>query len=91
MPATELLMVCHRPTPTITQVFRVAWDGSQFTSEPVLEVPNTIVRIFLGDVTGDAVDDLLALDVSAGTLVPELRVYPQCTSRDTCQPQAVPQ
>ena len=93
VPTTELLMVCHRPTPKITQVFRVAWDGSHFTSEPVLEVPNTIERIFLGDVTGDAVADLLALDVAAGTLVPELRIYPQCTSRDTdagCQTQAVP-
>ena len=38
VPTTELLMVCHRPTPKITQVFRVAWDGSQYTSEPALEV-----------------------------------------------------
>jgi hypothetical protein len=85
VPTTELLMVCHRPTPKLTQVFRVAWDGSTYTSEPVLEVPNTVERIFLGDVTGDAVADLLALDVAPGALVPELRIYPQCTSRDTCE------
>jgi hypothetical protein len=85
VPTTELLMVCHRPTPKLTQVFRVAWDGSTYTSEPVLEVPNTVERIFLGDVIGDAVADLLALDVAPGALVPELRIYPQCTSRDTCE------
>ena len=85
VPATELVMVCHRPTPKLTQVFRVAWDGSTYTSEPVLDVPNTVERIFLGDVTGDAVADLLALDVAPGALVPELRIYPQCTSRDTCE------
>jgi hypothetical protein len=91
VPTTELMMVCHRPQLRSTQVLRVAWDGSKYTSESVLDVPNTVERIFLGDVTGDAVADLLALDVAPGTLVPELRVYPQCTSRDTdagCQAEA---
>jgi hypothetical protein len=96
VPPTELLVVCHRPNLRTTQVLRVAWDGSQYTSERVLDVPNTVERIFLGDVTGDAVADVLALDVAPGTLVPELRIYPQCTSRDTdagcqAQAQAVPQ
>jgi hypothetical protein len=93
IPTTELLMVCHRPLLRTTQVLRVAWDGSAYTAEPVLEVPNTVERIFLGDVNGDAVADLLALDVAPGTLVPELRVYPQCTSRDTdagCQSEVEP-
>jgi hypothetical protein len=96
VPTTELVMVCHRPQLRTTQVFRVAWNGSAYTSEPLLDVPNTVERIFVGDVTGDAVADLLALDVAPGSLVPELRIYPQCTSRDTdagcqAQPQVVAQ
>lgn len=90
VPATELLAVCHRPKVHITQVIRIGWDGSHYTSEPVLEVPNTIERMFLGDVTGDAVADLLALDVAATTPEPQLRIYPQCTSRDTDCRQVAP-
>jgi hypothetical protein len=85
-----MLAVCHRPKVHITQVIRIGWDGSHYTSEPVLEVPNTIERIFLGDVTGDAVADLLALDVAATTPEPQLRIYPQCTSRDTDCRQVAP-
>jgi len=83
-PKTELVIACHRPLVTRTDIFRVVHDATGLHAVPLLELANhtTIERIFLGDVTGDGVDDLLALDVDPGSLVPILLVYRQCNSRD---------
>ncbi|HSN27647.1 MAG TPA: VCBS repeat-containing protein [Kofleriaceae bacterium] len=79
----SLLILCHRLLAGRSDVFRV--DGDHVTR--VLRIASTSVeRIFTGDVDGDAVDDLIALDVAPGALVPQLTIYPQCTSRATDMP-----
>jgi hypothetical protein len=84
-PKPELVMACHRPMVSRTDIFRIASDGTGLHAVPLLQLTNntTVERIFLGDVNGDGVDDLLALDVDPSTLVPMLLVYSQCSSRDT--------
>lgn len=83
-PRSELVMACHRPMVGRTDIFRIAHDETGLHAVPLLQLANntSVERIFLGDVTGDGVDDLLALDVDPSTLVPILLVYRQCNSRD---------
>lgn len=85
-PPPGLLLLCHRILANSSDVFRV--DGAHLTR--LLRISSeSVERIFLGDLTGDAVDDLIALDVAPGALVPTLTIYGQCTSRDTDQACAV--
>lgn len=88
-PTEQLVIVCHRPALAKSDVFAIAHDDTGLHARRLLRVPLTIERIFLGDVNGDAVDDLLALDVDPQTLVPTLRVYLQCNSRDV-GPECLP-
>lgn len=83
-PAPELVIACHRPAVGRTDVFRIAHDAKGLHAVPLLQLTNntTVERIFLGDVDGDGVADLLALDVDPNTPVPILLVYTQCNSRD---------
>ena len=87
-PAAQLVIVCHRPQVGKSDVFAISHDEHGFHADRLLRVPATVERIFLGDVNGDAAADLLALDVDPLSLVPTLRVYVQCTSRDV-EPECV--
>lgn len=79
-PPVGLLVLCHRLLANTSEVFSIA--GGHATR--LLRVnSDSVERILLGDVTGDAVDDLIAVDVAPGALVPTLTIYDQCTSRDT--------
>jgi len=81
-PAPQLVIVCHRPQIGKSDVFAISHDAKGLHADRLLRVSGAIERIFLGDVNGDAVADLLALDVESQTLLPTLRVYLQCNSRD---------
>jgi hypothetical protein len=83
-PPPELVIACHRPAVTRTDIFRITHDADGLHAVPLLQLTNnmTVERIFLGDVTGDGVADLLALDVESSMAVPILLVYTQCNSRD---------
>jgi hypothetical protein len=64
-------------------VFRLFHDDRGYEATPLVTLPSTdtIAGIAVGDVTGDAVDDLLVHVIdSAG--MDRLRVYPQLTSRE---------
>ena len=81
-PSAGLLILCHRLLANNSDVFRVDHGGTRLTR--LLRISSeSVERIFLGDLTGDAVDDLIAVDVAPSTLVPTLTIYSQCTSRDT--------
>ena len=83
-PKPELVMVCHRPMVKRTDIVRIVHDASGLHAVPLLRLSDVahpaVERIFLGDVTGDGIADLLVLDV--GHSVPILLVYTQCNSRD---------
>jgi len=80
----SLVMLCHRLLVGQTDVFRVSHDTDGYHAQRVLRIASpSVERIFTGDLDGDAVDDLIALDVAPGALVPQLMIFPQCTSRAT--------
>lgn len=88
-PPPSLLMLCHRTLAGRSDVFRVSHDKDGYHVQRVLRISSpSVERIFTGDLDGDAVDDLIALDVAPGALVPQLTIFPQCTSRAT-DPQCV--
>ena len=75
--STDLIVQCG------FDVFRLFHAGGAFDATPLVTLPltDTIEGIAVGDVTGDAVDDLLVHVIdSAG--MHRLRVYPQLTSRE---------
>jgi hypothetical protein len=79
----ELAMLCRKPG--AAELFRVyIGDDNQVHSEPLLALPIETRLVEIADVTGDGVDDVLAF-VDVGQNVTALRVYPQCTSRDTLE------
>jgi len=81
-PPPSLLMLCHRLLAGSSEVFRISHDAAGYHAQRVLRITSTSVeRIFTGDLDGDAVDDLVALDVAPGALLPEITIYPQCTSQ----------
>ncbi len=90
-PATtgaDLLVVCHHaappgaPIPPPDTVYRVGVEGGEVTSATplFLELLGDSVSIQIGDVSGDGIDDIVVLD--RGSIVPQFRVFRQCTSRD---------
>ena len=82
-PPAALLLLCHRLLANTTDVFRGRRRRRRGHAPLADQARESVERIFLGDLTGDAVDDLIAVDVAPGTLVPTLTIYSQCTSRDT--------
>ena len=84
-PPTEssrnLIVLCHAgPNGILSQLFRVYHDATGYHGEKVFERPGPIERIEIGDVNGDGLDDILALEVTGS--LPNLLVITQCTSRD---------
>src|SRR5206468_1863623 len=67
-PDRALLMLCHRLLANDSDVFRVDHvDGAYHATRLMRINSESVERIFLGDLTGDAVDDLVAIDVAPGT------------------------
>jgi hypothetical protein len=84
-PPTEssrnLIVLCHAgPNGILSQLFRVYHDGAGYHGDKVFERPGPIERIEIGDVNGDGIDDVLALEVASP--FPNLLVITQCTSKD---------
>jgi hypothetical protein len=82
--ARDLVLLCHSAGNAATQsqssLFRVFHDGTQLVVDPSpLAVAPSLRSIRLADVTGDGVDDVVALQ---GDTSRSLIVFPQCSSRD---------
>jgi len=79
--ASDLVVLCRDGGSTLHRV-RIDADGTHV--ELLGRAPPGLAALQVGDVTGDQVDDVVALvgDPGSRTLV----VFPQCTNRDTsCQ------
>ncbi len=87
--AQELAVACHANTPDVeSRIYRVFHDPAGYHANLVTARPGSIERIAVGDVNGDGLDDLLALEVTPASLFPNLVALTQCSSRDTtaCSP-----
>jgi hypothetical protein len=79
--ATPIVLLCGDINRR--DVYRVVHDAGGFKADLLIaNVGASIDKLEVGDVNGDAVDDLLLLDRAAG--FPQLRVYLQCTTREAC-------
>ncbi len=76
--ASELVVACHEGTGTT--LYRVAATTSGYSADVLLHTPAVLGSIQVGDVTGDGVDDVVALTGTRGTEA--LVVFAQCSSRD---------
>jgi hypothetical protein len=82
--AVDLVMLCqaagNASTPAQSSLFRISHDGAALVADlaPLGNAPN-LRAVRLADVTGDGVDDVLALQGEASR---SLIVFPQCSSRD---------
>jgi len=65
-------------------LYRVRRAASGLAIEQLVHTASSLAAIRVGDVTGDGVADVLALEGAPGAQ--SLIVYPQCSSRDlACQ------
>ena len=80
----ELVVLCHDIAGT-DRLFRVAIDGTRI--EPLLDI-DAADALQIGDVTGDAIDDLVLIDSTGG--VPTMRLVRQCNSRDVGDCRSAP-
>ena len=92
-PPTEasqnLIVLCHAKAATVeSRLFRVAHDMSGYHGNLVFARSGSIERVAVGDVNGDGLDDLLALELSPANLFPNLLAITQCSSKDvaSCSP-----
>jgi hypothetical protein len=74
----DLIVACH-DTGGVT-LYRVTFANAAYTAEVLLQTTSDVTSIELGDVTGDGVDDVVALVGASGA--ESLAVFRQCTSRD---------
>ncbi|MBX3161960.1 MAG: VCBS repeat-containing protein [Deltaproteobacteria bacterium] len=82
--AVDLVMLCqaagNATTPAQSSLFRVFHDGAQLVADPTpLGNAANLRAVRLADVTGDGVDDVIAVQ---GETSRALLVFPQCSSRD---------
>jgi hypothetical protein len=63
-------------------VYRFVKTGETFEATRLFAVSPTMSKLEVGDVNGDGIDDVLALDTFAGTAAPQLVPYLQCRSSD---------
>jgi len=75
--AADLVVACKDAGATLYRV--TAQDGA-YTAEVLLHTATPLTSIEVGDVTGDGIDDVVALEGASGTEA--LVVFAQCTSRD---------
>ena len=84
----ELVVLCHDPMTADSLVARVSYDGSVYHAVVIASGLGPLRAIQVGDVTGDGVDDIVAIRGDAGAR--SLTVLVQCDSRDlTCQQTGV--
>jgi hypothetical protein len=82
-----LVVLCHDAT-GVSVLANVAWSGSAYTATLVASGLPALRQIAVGDVTGDGLDDVVAIRGDAGAR--SITVLAQCSSRDlTCQATAV--
>jgi len=77
-PARDLVVLCHDAA-NATSLFRISHDSGAFRAT-FLAQATALAAIRTGDVTGDGVDDVIAVAGDSGAR--SLVVFPQCTSRD---------
>lgn len=75
--ADDLVVVCGGDTGST--IFRVE-RGAGLVVTPLARSPLRLARLHVGDVTGDGLDDVLAIEGDSGAR--SLVVFPQCSSRD---------
>ncbi len=87
-PATpQLIVLCHDATGD-SLLARVWWQGGAYQAELVASDLGPLRAIEVGDVTGDGVDDVVAIRGDSGER--SVTVLAQCGSRDlTCQATGV--
>ncbi len=78
VPGTDLIVLCRDIGTTI---HRISIDAAGTHVTPLTRWPGTLSSLEIGDVTGDGVDDIVAIEGEAGART--MVVIPQCTSRDT--------
>ncbi|HEX7701265.1 MAG TPA: hypothetical protein VF403_11095, partial [Kofleriaceae bacterium] len=74
---TDLIVACHDTGSTL---YRVTSTGGTYTATELLHTALTLGSIQVGDVTGDGIDDVVALEGASGT--ESLVVFAQCSSRN---------
>lgn len=75
--AADVIVLCHGGGNTLHRVYR---DAGGYHDEVLAHSTSALSQIQIGDVTGDGLDDVVALDGDAGSH--SLVVFPQCSSRD---------
>jgi hypothetical protein len=75
--SVDVIARCPGSTPGTSEIWRVYHDASGYHATRVAELAFVPVQLVLGDLTGDGVPDVAALD-SAGML----HVFPQLTSTE---------
>ncbi|MEO7093498.1 MAG: hypothetical protein ABI175_09620, partial [Polyangiales bacterium] len=87
-PPTEdsqnLMVLCHPPGAfgVRSQVFRVFHDEGGYHGVSVFEHFGSLEKLEVGDINGDGLDDLLALELSETSPFPSLLSITQCASKD---------
>ncbi len=78
--ASELVVLCRDivNTKTISKLHAVTFDGV-YHATVLASVTAELREVHVGDVTGDGVDDVSAIEGDSGSR--ELVVFPQCSSR----------
>ena len=73
----DLIVACKGSGTTL---YRVSAGAGGYTADVLLHTSTVLGSIQVGDVTGDGIDDIVALEGAAGTQ--SLVVFSQCTSRN---------
>jgi hypothetical protein len=81
---TPLVALCDEGEGIARRRYVVRFDnaGTAFIATKLLEVSKSAAKLEVGDVNGDALDDILVLDSAGGTTVPQMQAFLQCPSSD---------
>ncbi|MEO8843140.1 MAG: hypothetical protein ABI591_29280 [Kofleriaceae bacterium] len=77
---TDLIIACHDTATVGSTLYRVTSTGGTYTATELLHTTLALGSIQVGDVTGDGIDDVVALEGASGT--ESLVVFAQCSSRN---------
>jgi len=73
----DVIVLCHGGGNTLHRVYH---DATGYHDQLLALTTSSMSQIQVGDVTGDGLDDVVALDGDPGSR--SLIVFPQCSSRD---------